>query len=122
MNVKPTMTTIRVKNLRLRTFIGFNEDERTKKQDVVINLRLTYNGENAADSDNIEDAFNYRTLTKQVITLVESKSFLLLERLAQEVLELIMDAGTVESATVEADKPHALRFADSVSVEMTAER
>ncbi|WP_350609694.1 dihydroneopterin aldolase, partial [Pseudoalteromonas sp. 41-MNA-CIBAN-0057] len=33
---------INVTNLRLRTFIGFNPDEREKKQDVVINLEIHY--------------------------------------------------------------------------------
>lgn len=116
------MTTIRVKNLRLRTYIGFNEEERKNKQDVIINMKLTYDGGDAADSDNISDAFNYRTVTKRVIQHVEENSFLLLERLSEEVLALIMEAREIKSATVEIDKPHALRFADSVSVEATAER
>ena len=30
----------RITNLRLRTFIGFNPDERTKRQDVVINAEI----------------------------------------------------------------------------------
>lgn len=116
------MTTIRVKNLRLRTYIGFNEAERKNKQDVVVNMRLTYDGNDAADSDDISDAFNYRTVTKRVIEHVESNQFLLLERLSEEVLALIMESKEIKSATVEIDKPHALRFADSVSVEASAER
>ena len=116
------MTTIRVKNLRLRTFIGFNEAERKNKQDVVINMQLTYDGEEAATSDDISDAFNYRTVTKRVIEHVENNSFLLLERLSEELLALIMEASAIREATVEIDKPHALRFADSVSVEASATR
>ena len=48
--------------------------------------------------------------------------FMLLEKLASEVLELVMVNQSVCRAEVEVDKPHALRFADSVSVSMSAGR
>ena len=41
---------IHVTNLRLRTFIGFNPDEREKKQDVVINLEIHYPAEQACET------------------------------------------------------------------------
>ena len=34
------MAKIRVKNLLIRTYIGFNPDELTNKQDVIINLEI----------------------------------------------------------------------------------
>ncbi len=116
------MLTIRIKNLRLRTYIGFNDDERRKRQDVVINVRFDYPGERAADSDDVEYAVNYRTITKQIIALVEGNNFLLLEKLAAEVLELVMQQPEIRFAEVEVDKPHALRFADSVSATLHAAR
>ena len=116
------MLTIRIKNLRLRTYIGFNDDERRKRQDVVINVRFDYQAEKAADSDDVDYAVNYRTITKKIIAHVEGNNFLLLEKLAAEVLELVMEADAVRYARVEVDKPHALRFADSVSASLSAER
>ena len=116
------MLSIRIKNLRLRTFIGFNDEELEKRQDVVINVRFDYAAEKAADTDEVEYAVNYRTVTKQIIALVEDGQFMLLEKLASEVLELVMDNEFVRKAEVEVDKPHALRFADSVSVSMSASR
>ena len=116
------MLSIRIKNLRLRTFIGFNDEELEKRQDVVINVRFDYAAEKAADTDEVEYAVNYRTVTKQIIALVEDGQFMLLEKLASEVLELVMDNEFVRKAEVEVDKPHALRFADSVSVSMSANR
>jgi D-erythro-7,8-dihydroneopterin triphosphate epimerase len=53
---------------------------------------------------------------------VEDGQFMLLEKLASEVLELVMENELVCQAKVEVDKPHALRFADSVSVSMSASR
>ncbi len=116
------MLTIRIKNLRLRTYIGFNDDERRKRQDVVINVRFDYQAEKAADSDDVDYAVNYRTITKKIIAHVEGNNFLLLEKLTAEVLELVMEQDAVRHARVEVDKPHALRFADSVSASLSAER
>lgn len=116
------LATIRVKNLRLRTFIGFNEEEKTKKQDVVVNIVLRYDATDAAASDSVDDACNYKVLTKQIIALVESQSFDLLEKMAGDIIGLIGKADEVVEASVEIDKPHALRFADSVSVEMSYKR
>ncbi len=112
------LATIRIKNLRLRTFIGFNEEEKIKKQDVIVNITLRYDVATAAESDSVEDACNYKILTKQIITLVEEKSFDLLEAMAADIINLIAKADKVLEASVEIDKPHALRFADSVSLTM----
>lgn len=117
-----TTARIQVKNLRLRTYIGINEEEIRNRQDVVINLVLEYLADQATHSESIEHAVNYRTLTKAVIRHVERNRFRLLERLAQEVLDVLMNHPQVSLAQVEIDKPHALRFADSVSVTLCAMR
>lgn len=114
------MVTIRIKNLRLRTYIGFNDDEQQKRQDVVINVCFSYEADEAAEADDVKYAVNYRTITKEIIGLVEEQRFMLLERLAADVLELVMSRSSVIFAEVEVDKPHALRFSDSVSATMTA--
>jgi D-erythro-7,8-dihydroneopterin triphosphate epimerase len=113
---------IRLKNLRLRTHIGIKDDEINNRQDVVINAVIRYRADKAVVFHHIEEALNYRTLTKQVIALVEENRFLLLERMTREVLDLIMAHEQVLAAEVEIDKPHALRFADSVSITLSESR
>lgn len=116
------LATIRIKNLRLRTFIGIKEEEINNLQDVLINVVIRYRADKAVAFNRIEQALNYRTITKQVIALVNENRFLLLERMTREVLDLIMSHEQVLTAQVEIDKPHALRFADSVSVTLSASR
>ncbi len=113
---------IRVKNLRLRTIIGIQDWERKKKQDIVINLEIESDGSAAAESDRIEDSVDYKSLTKKVIQVVESSKFHLLEKLSSTIASAIMENERVRRVRVEVDKPHALRFADSVSIESVAER
>jgi D-erythro-7,8-dihydroneopterin triphosphate epimerase len=112
----PLNAIIKITNLRLRTFIGFNDEERAKQQDVVINAEIEHRIDRAAFDDEVGAALNYKTITKAVIAHVESGRFLLLERLVHDVLELCTRDPQVLRAKVTIDKPHALRFADSVSV------
>lgn len=116
------LATIRIKNLRLRTYIGIKEEEVNNRQDVVINAVIRYRADQAVAFNHIEQALNYRTITKAVIAHVEGNRFLLLERMTREVLDLIMAHEPVLTAQVEIDKPHALRFADSVSITLSASR
>jgi D-erythro-7,8-dihydroneopterin triphosphate epimerase len=120
--LEPGTARIRVKDLRLRTYIGINEDEILNKQDVLINLTILYPAQEAVRDNDIDHALNYRTITKAIILHVESNRFALLERLTQEVLDLVMSHDAVRYAEVEVDKPHALRFAESVSITLAAER
>ena len=113
---------INIRDLRLRTFIGINDDEKKNQQDVVINIRIHYHAQKAVTFNVIEEALNYRTITKKVITLVEQNRFLLLERMTDEVLSLVMEHPQVMWADVTIDKPHALRFSDSVSISLSARR
>lgn len=120
--LEPGMARIRVKDLRLRTYIGIKEEEINNKQDVLINLTILYPAVDAVQVNDIEHALNYRTITKAIIAHVEGNRFALLERLSQEILDLVMAHQAVRYAEVEVDKPHALRFAESVSITLAGHR
>lgn len=120
--MEPGMARIRVKDLRLRTYIGIKEEEILNQQDVLINLTILYPASSAVEINDIEHALNYRTITKAIIRHVEDNRFALLERLTQEILDLVMSNPQVSYAEVEVDKPHALRFAESVSITLTGHR
>jgi|TARA_R110000868_G_scaffold159736_1_gene388783 D-erythro-7,8-dihydroneopterin triphosphate epimerase len=116
------MARIRVKDLRLRTYIGIKEEEINNKQDVLINLTILYPAVEAVRDNDIDHALNYRTITKAVIRHVEEHRFALLERMTQEILDLVMANPDVRYAEVEVDKLHALRFAESVSITLAGHR
>ena len=109
---------IKIKNLRLRAIVGILGWERKELQEIIINVSIDFDGEKASRSDNISDTINY----KAIVTAVKSSSFKLLESLSKTILDIILSHPMVRSACVEIDKPHALRFADSVSVKCCAEK
>lgn len=114
--------TINIENLRLRTFIGFNPDELVKQQDVVINALIEFDAAQPSLSDDENDTLNYKVITKAIIKHVEEGRFRLVEKLNADIVRIIMDHTQVLHTQVRVEKPHALRFADSVSVSLSAKR
>ncbi len=113
---------LRIENLRLRTIVGIYDWEKENKQDLVINVELEFDGSKAARSDNIDDSVNYKTINKQIIGHIENGNFDLIEKIAGDILDIIFKNDKVEKATVKVDKPGALRFTDSVSVQLCREK
>lgn len=116
------MGTIHIKGLFLRANIGFSEHELGKLQDVLINIRMDYDSSLAEISDDPANALDYKTMTKKIVALVEQSRFNLIEGMCRKVLNMVMENPLVVLAEVEIDKPHALRFADSVSLTISASR
>ena len=113
---------ITITNLRLRTFIGFNEEELCKQQDVIINAHIFYQADAACSSDNELTALNYKIITKKIIKHVENNQFRLLEKLTHDLLCITMADEAVIKASVRVDKPKALRFSDSVAITLSANK
>ncbi len=111
-----------IRDLALRCIIGIYPDERREKQDVIINVVLAGDLATAAQSDQIEDTINYKTIKKQIVKLVEASDFNLIETMAGRILDICLTDPKVEQATVTIDKPGALRFARSVAVELSRRR
>ncbi len=117
----PKLSKIEVQKLRLRAFIGFMDWEKEKLQDLVISFSLKYDTKNASQSDDIGDAVDYKKLTKQIIEMVDNKSFHLIESLADKIYENILDYSPfIQDIFVRVEKPHALRFSDNVLVEISS--
>lgn len=118
------MDRIYIRDLALRCIIGIFDFERDNKQDVVINVTLDcLPFTAAAASDSIDDAVDYKSLTKQIIAFVEPSEFGLIETMAEGIAQICLGhSEQVRRATVSVDKPGALRFARSVAVEVVRER
>ena len=116
------MATIKIKDLKLRAVLGVEEWERKTKQDIVINVSLDFDISKSAESDDLNDTVDYKSMKQNIIRFVENSHFFLVEKLLAGVVDICMSDPLVERASVEIDKPHALRFAESVSVSLTKSR
>ena len=113
---------IYIRDLEIRCIIGVNQDERTEKQDVVINVILFTDTRKAGRTDALADSVDYKRVKKAILSLVESSEFLLIEKLAEEIAKVCLDDSKVQKVNVTVDKPGALRYTRSVAVEIVRTR
>ncbi|MGB5431393.1 MAG: FolB domain-containing protein, partial [Acidimicrobiia bacterium] len=68
-------------------------------------------------SDDIDDAVNYRTITKRLIAHIEQGEPMLVERLVAELVGICFESDDrVEAVEMTVEKPGALRHARSVGI------
>jgi D-erythro-7,8-dihydroneopterin triphosphate epimerase len=70
----------------------------------------------------VSDTVDYKKIKKNVMEHVENTRFKLIERLAHEVAGICLSDNKVQVVDVKVDKLGALRYADSVCVEVTRTR
>ena len=108
---------IHIKDLLVSGILGINPDERINPQDILVNATLWADTRAAAVSDDIDDAVNYRTITKQLIAHIEQGEPMLVERVVAELVEICLDADErIDAVELTVEKPGALRHARSVGV------
>ncbi len=116
------MDKVIIKNLLLRGIIGVNDWERESPQDILINIEISTDIRLAAKNDDVESSVNYRSISKKVIAHVENKQPLTVEKLAQDIADICLSNEKTIKAKVRVEKPGAVRFAESVGVEIERKR
>lgn len=112
------MDKIIIKDLSARGIIGINDWERERPQEIRINLTLFTDLRQAGESDNLEHSVNYRSVSRKVQAHAETAQRLTVEALAADLAKLCLDDPAVEKVIVRVEKPGAVRFAQSVGVEI----
>ncbi len=113
------MDRIHLRNLALHCVIGTYSEERDNKQAVLINITLETDLRCAGKSDVLKDTINYHTIQRTISDFVQHSRFQLIESLAEGIAEICLKDQRIQSVTVILDKPEALRFCESVAVEIT---
>jgi len=88
----------------------------------LINITLYTDTHQAAKTDDINDCADYSTISKKVQAHAESAGRLTVEALANDLADLCLQENNVLKVTVRVEKPGAVRFAESVGVEIERSR
>jgi FolB domain-containing protein len=112
------MDQIFIKDLLVRGVIGISEAERAQPQDILINIVLFSDTQEAGKSDRLEDTVNYRTVAKAILAHAEKAARHTVEALAADISLLCLQEPRVERVRVRVEKPGAVRFSRSVGVEI----
>lgn len=116
------MDKVIIKNLTARGIIGVNDWEREKPQEILINIELFGDLRKPGKTDDVEDSINYRTVAKNAQRLAETCERLTVEALAADIAQVCLQIERVQRAVVRVEKPGAVRFAESVGVEIERSR
>jgi len=111
-----------IRDLVARGILGVNDWERDQPQEILINIMLTTDITRAAETDRIEDCVNYRTVAKNVLEHAEKAARFTVEALAEDIARICLQQAGVKRVRVRVEKPHAVRFAESVGVEIERPR
>jgi FolB domain-containing protein len=116
------MDKVIIKNLLARGIIGVNDWERKRAQNILINITLCTDTRRAAETDDLEDCVNYSTMSKKLLAHAETVNRLTVEALANDLARLCLEEKGVQKVIVRVEKPGAVRFAESVGVEIERSR
>lgn len=114
------MLRIYLHKLRVLAYVGVYAFEQKRRQPVDISVGLEVNDTAACRSDKLNDTVDYEALAKTIGKHVGGTRYVLVERLASEVLDLCQQLDErVVGATVEVFKPKAIAAAQNVSVQVS---
>lgn len=110
------MDEIMIQNLAVNGVIGIFDWERNIKQKISMDICIGCDISKASISDNIQDAVDYKKISKSIIEFVSKSEFYLIEKLANEVAKLILSFEGAQNVKLKLSKPGALRYSDNVSI------
>ena len=110
------MDIVFINDLRIDTIIGIYDWEREVKQKVSIDLEMAHDIRQAAATDDIAYALNYKAVGKRIIQFVESSEFLLVETMAEQIAAIVQREFDVPWLRLRLSKPGALRGSRDVGI------
>ncbi|MDA0117283.1 bifunctional dihydroneopterin aldolase/7,8-dihydroneopterin epimerase [Vibrio sp. T11.5] len=110
------MDKVFIEQLEVITTIGVYDWEQEIKQKLVLDIEMAHDNQPAGKSDDVADALDYAQVSSAVLSHIESGRFLLVERVAEEVAQLIMTQFSVPWVKIRLTKPGAVPQASGVGV------
>jgi dihydroneopterin aldolase len=115
---------IHISGIRAYGFTGLFPEEKALGQWFEVDLTLWLDLGQAAESDRIEDTYNYVEAVNQIRQVIKEKDYALIERLAERVAEVPLVDKRVRQVRVRLVKvsPPIPDFSGKVAVEITRPR
>ena len=110
------MDRVFIEELTVFAQIGVSDWEQQIKQKLVFDLEMTWDCKQAAETDDVAYCLNYAEVSQVIIDYVESKPFLLIERVAYEVADLLESRYQLQGLKMKLSKPKAVAQARNVGV------
>ncbi len=115
------MDKLSIKGARFLAHIGESAQERSAKQEILVDVDMFLDTRQAATSEELADTVDYANVHKDIQNIIEGKAYKLLETLAQDLAKIILQTVRVQTTTVRIKKPQALadRNVQYTAIEIT---
>jgi dihydroneopterin aldolase len=110
------MDIVFLRGLRIETTIGIYDWERQIKQPVILDLEMGTDVARAAATDRIEDAVDYKAVSKRLQRFVSESRFELVETLAERCAEILLGEMGIGWVRLSVNKIGAVSAAADVGV------
>lgn len=110
------MDIVFIRELKIDTVIGIYDWEREIQQTVVLDIEMSTDVHRAAASEQIEDAVDYKAVSKRLIEFVQASEFQLVETLAERCAEIIQGEFAIDWVRLVVNKLGAVSAARDVGV------
>lgn len=108
-----------VKGLKVEAVIGVYDWERAITQPLLIDITLETDISQAASSDDVNYALNYKAVCDDVSVWCQELKAKLLEHLAEQIANKLLANYACHKVTLSVAKPTAIKSADAVGVQIT---
>ncbi|AKC32546.1 dihydroneopterin aldolase [Candidatus Pantoea carbekii] len=113
------MDMVYIEQLTVFTTIGVHAWEQNITQKLLIDIQMTWDNHLAAVSDNVNHCLNYNDVKEAILIHVQNKRFNLIERVAEEIANLLIKRFKSPIVRVRVAKPGAIAQAENVGVCIT---
>jgi len=105
-----------IRELEVETVIGIYDWEREIRQTVSLDLEMGTDIRQAASTENIDNTLNYKTVSERLISFISESEFLLVETMAEEIAQIVLNEFPVPWLRLRLGKPGAVPAAKDVGV------
>ena len=110
------MDIVYIEGMQVETVIGIYDWEREIKQTVCLDLQMGTDIRRAASTEDIDNCVSYQTVSERLISFIEESEFQLVETMAEEIAQIVLDEFDVRWVKLKLGKPGAVPAATDVGV------
>ncbi len=112
------MDKIHIEGLQLQAIIGVYDWERQAPQKLVLDIVLGVSLTSASLSDNLAHTVDYAQVAKDMELITQNSQPQLLERMAGQMCQHILDNYAVQEVDIKLSKPSILPQANNIAVQL----
>jgi len=107
---------ILISGVSVRTICGVFEWEKVAPRDIILDIELSVDLQHAGKTDDLSNTVDYDSITNAVVDHIRSRTFNLIETVAEECAEEILKNDQIMEVRITVHKPNAMPSAKCVSV------